>query len=227
MNITPAILIDIAFLAVIAVSVFHYARKGFVSGMIDLVGNLASLALAWLAAGKLSPTVFESFFKSGLIDRTARAIQQQGGMNLQMVLEELGRFLPRRFLEEVAASAGGLLDSGAPDLAQQVVEKVVAPLVVPLISVVVFFATFVLCRVGVALLVTTLTNLNKLPLIGGVNVVFGVCIGLVAGLIYVLLALCLVWAVLVITNGTLPLLNEATLSGSRFYLLFSSYNPFL
>ena len=46
MNISPAIIIDVALIAVIVVSVFHYARKGFVAGLMDLVGNLASLALA-------------------------------------------------------------------------------------------------------------------------------------------------------------------------------------
>ena len=31
MNISPAIIIDVALIAVIVVSVFHYARKGFVA----------------------------------------------------------------------------------------------------------------------------------------------------------------------------------------------------
>ena len=50
MNISPAIIIDVALIAVIVVSVFHYARKGFVAGLMDLVGNLASLALAWVVS---------------------------------------------------------------------------------------------------------------------------------------------------------------------------------
>ena len=44
MNISPAIIIDVALIAGIVVSVFHYARKGFVAGLMDLVGNLASLS---------------------------------------------------------------------------------------------------------------------------------------------------------------------------------------
>ena len=107
------------------------------------------------------------------------------------------------------------------------VEKISAPLVVPLITVVVFFATFVLCRVVIAFLVTVLTNINKIPLLGGVNRILGVCIGVVAGFINVLLILCLLWAVVVITNGNLPFANDSSLSGSYFYSFFSAYNPFL
>lgn len=227
MNVSSAILIDLLLLAVIGVSVFHYARKGFVAGLIDLVGNLLSLGLAWLISGRISPTVFENFFKSGLIEKTAGAIQRQGGVNLTAILDGLSGFLPQRLLDEIAASAQGLLGSNTPDLAQQVVEKIIAPLVVPLITVVVFFAVFVLCRVAVALLVTALTNLNKIPVLGGANRLLGVGIGVVAGLIHVLLCLCLLWAVVVITNGTLPFLNDTVLSGSRFYSFFSAYNPFL
>lgn len=95
MNISPAIIIDVALIAVIVVSVFHYARKGFVAGLMDLVGNLASLALAWVVSGKLSPTVFENFFKSGLIEQTARTIQQQGGVNLSVILDGLSGILRR------------------------------------------------------------------------------------------------------------------------------------
>ena len=221
MNISPAIIIDVALIAVIVVSVFHYARKGFVAGLMDLVGNLASLALAWVVSGKLSPTVFENFFKSGLIEQTARTIQQQGGVNLSVILDGLSGILPQKFIDDITASAAGMLDSGAPDIAQQVVEKIIAPLVVPLITVVVFFATFVLCRVVIAFLVTVLTNINKIPLLGGVNRI------LVAGFINVLLILCLLWAVVVITNGNLPFVNDSSLSGSYFYSFFSAYNPFL
>ena len=219
MNISPAIIIDVALIAVIVVSVFHYARKGFVAGLMDLVGNLASLALAWVVSGKLSPTVFENFFKSGLIEQTARTIQQQGGVNLSVILDGLSGILPQKFIDDITASAAGMLDSGAPDIAQQVVEKIIAPLVVPLITVV--------CRVVIAFLVTVLTNINKIPLLGGVNRILGVCIGVVAGFINVLLILCLLWAVVVITNGNLPFVNDSSLSGSYFYSFFSAYNPFL
>ena len=47
------------------------------------------------------------------------------------------------------------------------------------------------------------------------------------GFINVLLILCLLWAVVVITNGNLPFVNDSSLSGSYFYSFFSAYNPFL
>ncbi len=227
MNITPAILIDIALIVVIVGTVRHYAHKGFVAGVISLVGNLVSLALAWGVSGQVSPTVFENFFKSGLIEKTASSIQQYGTVNLNVILENLSGIIPQKFIDNILASASGLLDSNAPDVAHQVVEKIIAPLVVPMITVLMFFVTFILCRVVIALLVAVLTNLNRIPLIGGINRTLGICVGVVSGLINVLIILCLLWAVVVITNGNLPVINDTALSGSYFYSFFSSYNPFM
>ena len=42
----------------------------------------------------------------------------------------------------------------------------------------------------------------------------------------VLMVLCVIWAVVVITGGSLPGLNDQALAGSHLYTFFSAYNPF-
>ena len=96
----------------------------------------------------------------------------------------------------------------------------------PLIGVVVFFAVFVLGRVVISLLAAIFSNVNRVPLVGSVNKGLGAVIGLVAGLINVLMVLCVIWAVVVITGGSLPGLNDQALAGSHLYTFFSAYNPF-
>ena len=222
MTFTPAFILDIVLIGVIVATVIHYARKGFVAGIVDLVGNLAAIALAWFVSGKVSPTVFENFFKSGLVDKTTQTLQQ-GSFNLESILGGLEGLIPQSLMDGIMESAESVLNSQAPNMAQQVVEQIIAPLVVPLITVVLFF----LCRVVLAFLVTVLTNLNKVPLLGGFNRTLGVLVGLVGGVINVLLLLCLIWAVIVITSNNLPVLNDSALSGSYFYSFFSAYNPFM
>ena len=51
--------------------------------------------------------------------------------------------------------------------------------------------------------------------------------GALAGLADVFLLLCVVWALMVITGGNLPGLNEAALGGSIYYTIFSQLNPFM
>ncbi|MFR8665658.1 MAG: CvpA family protein [Ruthenibacterium sp.] len=226
MDFSPAILLDVALVGVVVFTVAYYMRRGFLAGLLGLVGNLASLALAWFLSGRVSPTLFENFFKSGLIDQTARLISEQGAAGVQAILDKFSAFLPASLLESITQQADSIFNSGAPDMALAIVENVVAPLVMPLIGVVVFFAVFVLGRVVISLLAAIFSNVNRVPLVGGVNRGLGAVIGLVAGLINALMVLCIIWAVVVITGGSLPGLNDQALAGSRLYTFFSAYNPF-
>ena len=79
----------------------------------------------------------------------------------------------------------------------------------------------------ISMLVAVLTNINKIPVIGSVNELLGILVGVAGGVLNVVLLLCLIWAVVAITNNNLPVLNNDMLSGSMMYSLFSKYNPFL
>ena len=71
------------------------------------------------------------------------------------------------------------------------------------------------------------TGFNHLPVLGGANRSLGFLFGLLTGMLDVCLAMCIVWAVMIVTSGQLPFLNEATLSTSFGYRLFSAINPFM
>lgn len=227
MEFSYAVILDVALIVLVVLTMFRYKKRGFIAGIIDLVGNLVSLCFAWVFSGKVSPAVFDNFFKSGLITKTANTIQRQGGVNLDSILQDLSGFLPQSFIDEIVSSAQGLFDSNAPDVAQSIVENVIAPLIVPVITVAVFFVTYAVCKLLVTFLVAMLENVNRIPLVGGVNQLLGLVTGLIAGVINAILVLCLLWAVIAITGNNLPVLNEAALSGSYFFGLFFDWNPFL
>ena len=85
---------------------------------------------------------------------------------------------------------------------------------------------FALCRLLVGLLVAVLTNVNRIPVMGSVNRFFGFLMGLLAGVVDLYLVLCAVWAVIVITGGSIGFLNDQALAGSITYSLFGRFNPF-
>ena len=60
-----SMIFDLFLLAVLLLSAFYYSRKGFVAGIVHFVGSLVSLVGAWIASSKISPAVFENFFKTG------------------------------------------------------------------------------------------------------------------------------------------------------------------
>ena len=226
-SIGPALILDVILIAVIVLTAFHYKKKGFVAGLLDLVGNLLALLVAWIASDRISPTVFENFFKQGLIEKITQTVQERGTSGLTMLVESFSSILPGGMADEVTRSLQDILGSGAPDLAVRIVDTILTPLIVPMITVVLFFIAFAVCKLVISMLVAVLTNINKIPVIGSVNELLGILVGVAGGVLNVVLLLCLIWAVVAITNNNVPVLNHDMLSGSMMYSLFSKYNPFL
>lgn len=226
-NLGPALILDVLLVVVIALTAYRYMKKGFVAGLLDLVGNLLALLVAWIASDRISPTIFENFFKDGLIEKITQTVQEQGTSGLTMLVENLSSVLPEEMAQEITRSFHEILGSGAPDLALRIVDGILTPLIVPMITVVLFFIAFALCKLVISMLVAVLTNINKIPVIGSVNKLLGILVGVTGGALNAVLALCLVWAIVAITNNSLPMLNNEVLSGSMLYSVFSAYNPFL
>ena len=219
-------IVDLILLAVLFGSAFYYARRGFAAGIVQMVGSFVSLVAASVAASRISPAVFENFFKNSLVEKTRQMLENQSGADLETLVERFAGFLPDSLKQNIIQAAGGLLDTTAPNAALLVVENVIAPLLVPIISIVVFFVTFALCRLVISLVVAMLTIINRIPLVGGINRLLGFVTGLGAGAVNVFVLLCVAWA-LVIILGNNSAWNQEMLQQSRFYQMFAPFNPFV
>lgn len=222
-----SLLFDGILILVLVFSAWKYSRKGFASGIVRFVGNLLSLFVAWLVSSKISPTVFENFFKTSMVNKTRDFLNTQGNINLEALVERFAGFLPAELKQSILQATSGILDTSTPDVALDIVEMVITPLLVPIISVVVFFVTLAVSRLVVGLVSAMLTGVNKIPLIGSVNQLLGVVVGVATGVIDVIVLLCIAWAAVIILGGDNPYWNETILQQSWFYQLFAPFNPFV
>ena len=224
---TIANIFDILLLVLLAVVTLRYMQKGFLAGLIQFLGNLLGLVGAALLSPRVADWIFATFFKGGLTTQIQTTISQQGTVDLAALVDKYAGFLPDAMEQSLVQSATDLMNSGAPDLAHSLVTELIQPLVTPLITVVVFFVCFAVCKMLVSFLAAVLTNLNRVPPVGGVNQFFGFFMGLLAGAMDVFLVVCGVWAVVVITGNNLSWLNQTVLQDSVAFSLFSSFNPFM
>lgn len=217
---------DLVLLILLVVVAFAYARKGFLAGLVQFLGNLASLVGAIVLSGRVAPLMFEKFFEGGFISSIEKTITQEGSVNIHALIEKYAGFLPSTLKENLLESASNMLNTTAPDIAVKLVNEIIAPLFTPIIAIVLFFVAFAVCKLIVSFLVAVLTNFNRIPLVGSVNKSLGFLMGVAAGLVDIYLVQCAVWAVIVITGGTIAFLNTEALSPSICYGLFSRWNPF-
>ncbi len=231
MFMNPSFLFDIVCTAVWLGLTVHYARKGLLAALVQIGGNLAGFAGAHALAAWGSGELFDRFFAGSFRERIAASLSAGGAVDLGAMAERYAGFLPeairRQVVEACERALDGLLTDNVLVMADAIVQDVIRPLLTPVFSVVLFFICFALLRMLISLLVTVLGLVNKLPVLGAVNRGLGVVAGVIAGLADVFLLLCVVWALIVITGGNLPVLNEAVLEGSVYYQIFSLVNPFV
>lgn len=226
----PSFLFDMICAALLFLFALRYARKGLLGTVVELVGNLASVVGAYLFARRAAPWLFENLMAAGLKKSVQNTLTETGRVDLTGLVDTFGSFLPESFRQSVLDGVSGTVNDAvaqnAAQAAQTLVDTVIQPLLVPVLSIVLFFVAFALCRMLVSFLVSVLGLVNKIPLLGGVNRTLGFVAGLFAGALDLFLLLCVVWAVIVITGGNLPWLNDAELAASWSYRLFLHWNPF-
>ena len=227
----PSFLFDIICTAVWIVLVVRYARKGFLSSIVQLAGNLFSLVGARQLSAACAGWVFEHMLAGGFRTQIAASLSADGVVDLSGIAEKYAGFLPASFRASIVAaferSIGAVLADNAVVLADSIVENVLQPLLTPVITLVLFFLFYALLRLLVSMLVTVLGLVNKLPVIGTVNRGLGWLVGSLTALLDLYLVLCVLWGIIVITGGNLNVLNDTVMSSSIYYKLFNLFNPFL
>ena len=227
----PSFLFDIICTAVWIGLAIHYARKGMLAAVVQIGGNLLSLIGAHGLASWGSGALFDRFFAGSFRERIITNLSAGGAVDLNVIAQRYAGFLPESFRQQVVEACqralDGLLTDNAVVIADTIVQDVIRPLLTPVFSVVLFFLCFAALRMLISLLVTVLGLVNHLPVVGTVNRTLGVLTGAAAGLADVFLLLCVVWALVIITGGNLPWLNDAALGTSVWYQLFNLVNPFV
>ena len=227
----PSFLFDILCTAVWIILMLRYARKGFLSSIVQLVGNGLSLLGAHQLSAACAGWVFENLLAGGFRTQIAASLSAGGVVDLTAIAEKYAGFLPAGFRASIVAACERSIDAVLADnavvLADSIVEKVLQPLLTPVITLVLFFLLYALLRMLVSLIVTVMGLVNKLPVIGTVNRGLGWLVGAGTAMLDIYLVLCVVWAIIVITGGNLTVLNDTVMSSSLYYKAFNLFNPFL
>ena len=227
----PSFLFDILCTAAWIILTVCYARKGFLSSVVRLAGNLLCLLGARQLAVAGAGWVFEHVLADGFRTQITASLAAGGVVDLSGIAQQYAGFLPASFRASIVAacqrSVDTVLADNAAALADAIVENVLRPLLTPVAALVLFFVFYALLRLLVSLLVSVLGLVNKLPVIGTVNRWLGWLVGANSALLDIYLVLCVLWGLIVITGGNLNVLNDTVMSTSIYYKAFNLFNPFL
>ena len=220
MSFSPSFIYDLLFLAVFSFAAVKSWQKGFLAGLAELIGAVFGVGVAVWGSRTLAPGIYEKFLSDTVTEKVEAAVAQSGG-DIAAAVQGLD-FLPdslRTTLTEAIQTAGGQLPEKVTSLLE--------PVILPLVQVVLFVLLCVVVRWAFGLLIAVLRGINGVPLVGGVNQVLGLVLGLCNGALDCWLLALVLWFLVSVTAGGLDWLNTAVLQRSVGYSFFGAFNPFL
>lgn len=211
---------DLLFLILFAYAAAASWRKGFLAGLTELIGAVLGVGVAVWASRTLAPPIYEQFVSGSVSEKVESAVAQSGG-DLAAAVQGMD-FLPAAVRDTLAQ-----LVQGAGDTLPEQITTALQPILLPFVQVLLFVVLCMVVRWGFRLLVGLLRHVNGVPLLGGVNRLFGLALGLVTGALDCWLLALLLWFLASVTAGSLEFLTFAILDKSVGYTFFSAFNPFL
>lgn len=203
---------DIAALLFLVIMVWAGWRRGLISGLIRLVGRVATLVAALLLCAPGAQQVYSSFLEQPVQSYVEEHIVSSEGAevlaeNMDQLLEAFGS--NQQVLEPVAGIlallpgglltlAGGeqeaaiqvitdMLDSSAT-LAEAITQAAIAPALLVILQAVIFLLIFFVGTFVVGLLERLFMGMNSVPVIGAFNGMGGGLLGAVESVVWIYVA---------------------------------------
>ena len=204
---------DLVFLIVFAFAAVASWRKGFLASLTELVGAVVGVGVAVWAS-------YEQFVSGSVSEKVESAVAQSGG-DLAAAVQAMD-FLPDTVRDTLAQ-----LVQGAGNALPEQITTALEPILLPFVQVLLFVVLCMVVRWVFRLLVGLLRHVNGVPLLGGVNRLLGLVLGLMTGALDCWLLALLLWFAASVTAGLLEFLTLSVLNQSVGYSFFGAFNPFL
>lgn len=179
------ILIDLAFVALLAVNVLEGRRKGFVK----MILSFAAAIFSWLIAAELSQPIAvwanESFVHGWISGSIENAIADSIGNGTNALVAAIPNYISSAAetagisLQSLVQQFGSNIDSA--QAAEQIYSAVESSFVVPAIRIVAFFIVYAIASRVLAFGIGIINRFFKLPIIKHLNRILGCFAGALKG----------------------------------------------
>lgn len=190
--------IDIILLALLVIFVIRGHRKGFVRMLLETIGSIAAIALAWFISMTYSATIYNSYFKEGVI----RSIDGRLSGSDSLDAATASFYSIPNQLRGIASMLGFDVDGISKTVeadnvsgARALESGVVGPIVTVIIKILLFIAVIVVASIIIRFIIGIIDRASKLPTIKKADGVLGAILGFITGVIAVVVLAEIIFAV--------------------------------
>lgn len=199
-----SVIIDLILVLIFVSFVLNGRRRGFVNAILTLVATVISIFAAYEFSSPVAQWVDETFIKNAAVNLIADIISANIGSGTQAVVDAIPSYIAEAAkaggisLSEIIADLGSSVD--AVQVAEQIYGAAHNAVVMPVLTVIAFLVVYAVINFVLSFAVRAISKVFKLPILKGLNKLFGGLLGAFKGAVAVVI-LC---TVLVAVKFILP-----------------------
>ncbi len=191
-----AYILDGILILIVALCIFIGYKRGFIRSILQLVGMLAAVVVAFTLSGMIAEWVYDEHLNQPIQDSIVESLHRDEtpeSDEIEEVLSVIPPFLRNALnVDQIAQDAMVVItekvNETAESTAKTVAETVIRPVAVTVMRILLFIVLTVVLLLVVKLLLGIIKPITKLPVLRQADGALGAVIGVVKGLLFVLLA---------------------------------------
>ncbi len=184
-----SLVIDAILILILIATIFDGRRKGFFKMIFSLVATAVSVLISYEYSAPLAEWANKNFIQKASVNALSQAISSHLSNGTQAVIDAIPDYITK------ASEAGGVTVSSvvsdigssfdAVQAAEQIYSGVYSIIVFPILMVVAFIVIYAISNAVLSFGIKFLNNIFKLPVLKGLNKLFGGVLGAVKGVVIV------------------------------------------
>lgn len=216
--------LDIVLILIVLISAIISAKKGFVKTLIELVGFVLAILVAFSASSVIANYIYTNMVEPVAVDSISSAISNAEKNILESVPPYISFFANKAGLtNESILSAGG---TSPNEIAIAITETAIKPIAINIIKFIASLIIFVALLIVVKLIARLINSLFKGAILGTANKILGSILGIAKGCVYAFIFSIICALVVTISGDNSAYINESVIESTYICKHILSILPF-
>lgn len=227
-----SLILDGIIIFIVLLFVYLSAKKGFVYTLIEVIGFVAALVIAFTISTPLAEITYDTFVFPSVSDK----VESTGKENISEAADALWEELPDYFTEssflglskETATTAAqNEFSNNSDSIAKSISDSMVKPTAVKLISVFISFILVVVLLFIVKILAKYINKLFTFSVVGEINKILGGVLGIAKGAAIAVVFCLVISLILSFTKDGFLIFTYDAIESSYLFKFLMGFSPFV
>ncbi len=225
-------ILDAIVVLIILFYIFTSAKKGFVRTLIEVIGFVAAIVIAFTISTPIAEVAYDNFVYPSVVESVENSGKDNINDAVDAIWEELPDFITENSFigvskDEVVLSAENEVSNSSDYIARGVSDSVIKPTAVKLISVIISFILVVVLLFDAKVLAKYVNKLFTFSIVGEINKFLGGVLGIVKGAAIATIFCLIISIILSFTKDGFLIFTYDAINSSYLFKFLMGFSPFI